>query len=92
MSDKDVHTEHCCIYHGCKYGHTDCTVTTRKKTQSYECEFCQDREFKMEQALKWIVQQFEDNYMLDGVIVDNPCQLLVMGYEQAKEALESEDF
>lgn len=25
----DVHTAHCCVRHGCKYGDDDCTVTTR---------------------------------------------------------------
>jgi len=37
----DVHTEHCCLTHGCKYGDTDCTVTTTKGTQSYPCEQCE---------------------------------------------------
>jgi hypothetical protein len=38
---KDVHTEHCCILHGCKYRDEDCTVTTRKARQSYDCEECE---------------------------------------------------
>lgn len=39
---KDVHTEHCCVIHGCKYGEDDyyCTVVTRKKPQSFCCEKC----------------------------------------------------
>lgn len=37
---KDVHTEHCCSYHGCKYGDDDCTVVTGQKVQSFFCEFC----------------------------------------------------
>lgn len=37
---KDVHTEHCCITHGCKYGDEDCTVVTGKAIQSYPCEVC----------------------------------------------------
>lgn len=37
---KDVHTEHCCVIHGCKYGNTKCTVVTRKKPQSFICEDC----------------------------------------------------
>ncbi len=55
-NEKDVHTEHCCKYHGCKYGNDDkdlmgnlgrtdfCTVTTKQKIQSYPCESC--REFE----------------------------------------------
>lgn len=37
---QDVHTEHCCVIHGCKYGDDDCTVTTRRKPQSFVCEYC----------------------------------------------------
>jgi hypothetical protein len=37
---KDVHTEHCCIKHGCKYGDNNCTVENRHKPQSYLCEMC----------------------------------------------------
>ena len=38
--EKDVHTEHCCVFHGCKYGHADCPVEKREKPQSYPCEYC----------------------------------------------------
>lgn len=38
----DVHTEHCCLRHGCKYGDEDCTVTTGKARQSYPCMDCED--------------------------------------------------
>lgn len=37
---KDVHTEHCCAIHGCKYGKEDCTVYAGGKPQSYACESC----------------------------------------------------
>lgn len=37
---KDVHTEHCCVLHGCKYGDDDCPVQTAIKPQSYLCEDC----------------------------------------------------
>lgn len=39
---KDVHTEHCCVIHGCKYCDPDsnCSVTSRRKRQSYLCERC----------------------------------------------------
>lgn len=51
----DVHTEHCCIRHGCKYGYDRleeieeerkkypdliCTVTTGQLPQSFDCEDC----------------------------------------------------
>lgn len=39
---KDVHTEHCCALHGCKYNNAYCTVTMAKAAQSYPCEGCLD--------------------------------------------------
>jgi hypothetical protein len=41
MNDnKCVHTEHCCILHGCKYCDDDCPVEKGIKPQSYLCESC----------------------------------------------------
>jgi len=44
--EKDVHTEHCCIIHGCKYGFggesNDCTVVNKTKKQSGSCESCRE--------------------------------------------------
>lgn len=40
-TDLDVHTEHCCKRHGCKYANDRrCTVTSGQKTQSHPCETC----------------------------------------------------
>lgn len=39
---KDVHTEHCCAKHGCKYSHNDCPVVTGQKPQSFPCEDCRE--------------------------------------------------
>jgi hypothetical protein len=43
---KDVHTEHCCAKHGCKYGSWQgkgpCSVEDGSKPQSYMCEYCAD--------------------------------------------------
>lgn len=37
---KDVHTEHCCTTHGCKYGANDfCSVVQKLGPQNY-CEEC----------------------------------------------------
>jgi hypothetical protein len=36
----DVHTQHCCIIHGCNYRDDDCTVTKKLSTQSFPCEYC----------------------------------------------------
>jgi len=38
--NRDVHTEHCCTVHGCKYVDDDCPVVTKKKVQSSYCEEC----------------------------------------------------
>lgn len=39
--EKDVHTEHCCSEHGCKYGKDEtCPVSLGDKPQSFPCEFC----------------------------------------------------
>ncbi len=38
---RDVHTEHCCVFHGCKYSHNDCSVEHKTKNQSYMCEDCE---------------------------------------------------
>lgn len=40
VEDKDVHTEHCCATHGCKYGDRDCPVENGRKKQSHPCESC----------------------------------------------------
>lgn len=41
---KDVHTEHCCRFHGCKYGLADCTVEAKGALQSYPCENCNEEQ------------------------------------------------
>jgi hypothetical protein len=38
--NKNVHTEHCCVWHGCKYGNEDCPVVNHQKSQSFPCETC----------------------------------------------------
>lgn len=42
MSERriDVHTRHCCKWHGCKYGDGDCTVIVQPKSQEGPCEEC----------------------------------------------------
>lgn len=45
MSDEtDVHTEHCCDIHGCKYGNVnnECTVQSGLKKQSHPCYYCRE--------------------------------------------------
>lgn len=35
-----VHAAHCCKWHGCKYGDTDCPVVFGKVEQEWPCEYC----------------------------------------------------
>jgi len=35
-----VHTSHCCLNHGCKYGNTDCPVEFGGLKQEYPCAYC----------------------------------------------------
>lgn len=37
-----VHESHCCVKHGCKYGHEDCPVAMELTKQQYPCEVCSD--------------------------------------------------
>ncbi len=55
--EKDVHTEHCCIIHGCKYGDDDCTVVSGEKPQSYLCEDCDEDGIKSLQMLQDIANK-----------------------------------
>ncbi len=38
--EKNVHTEHCCVLHGCKYGDDNCPIWLGWQKQSYCCESC----------------------------------------------------
>jgi hypothetical protein len=41
-----VHQTHCCVFHGCKYGHdSDCPVVSGEVIQKYECESCITNEY-----------------------------------------------
>lgn len=48
-----VHKTHCCIYHGCKYGNSECPVASGVLTQQYACEQCE-----------WAEQEWEDAWNL----------------------------
>ena len=56
----DVHTRHCCIIHGCKYGDETCTVVTKKETQEGICEDCYEtlsegsRESLLRSISEWV--------------------------------------
>ena len=40
MAKNNICISHCCIIHGCKYGHKDCPVSTGVIRQQYMCEDC----------------------------------------------------
>lgn len=55
----DVHTIHCCVLHGCKYGEDEtCTVTTQLAPQEYPCESC---------GMDGIISVKQINELLKGV-------------------------
>lgn len=37
---ESVHSRHCCIEHGCKYGEEDCPVWLGYEKQDHHCEIC----------------------------------------------------
>lgn len=37
---ESVHSRHCCVKHGCKYGEEDCPVWLGYEEQSHPCETC----------------------------------------------------
>lgn len=60
--DRDVHTEHCCAEHGCKYGDEHCPVETGKKVQSFPCESC-DEESSQTYFAAWRIENHPDREM-----------------------------
>ncbi len=54
---KDVHTEHCCLDHGCKYGDDNCTVVSGRREQSFRCEQC-ECDAKRTEWIEPIVRRF----------------------------------
>lgn len=62
---KDVHTEHCCLRHGCKYGDPNCTVENGTKPQSWDCEQC-EWEFSDENSEYRLMKWLSDNGHLVG--------------------------
>lgn len=40
VGDPCIHTGHCCVEHGCKYGDVDCPVWLAAKKQGFPCESC----------------------------------------------------
>mgnify|MGYP003116569525 CR=1 FL=1 len=90
--DKDVHTEHCCYRHGCKYMDHRCSVLTKQKEQSFPCEQCDEEAADpVRSALQDFVDSFEGDFMWRGDIVDEPDKRwsqFTRLYERAKAALD----
>jgi DNA-directed RNA polymerase subunit RPC12/RpoP len=51
-----VHKTHCCVLHGCKYGDSDCPVTSGEIKQSYICEDCDNIGIKKVSELEDIIE------------------------------------
>lgn len=41
-----VHSSHCCVLHGCKYGEESCPVVIKTEAQEYPCEWCHEEGFE----------------------------------------------
>jgi hypothetical protein len=70
--EKDVHTEHCCLRHGCKYGDDDCTVATGQKPQSYPCEECNN-----DNANSLNIHNVTEDFSMRGYDIDGMLQGLI---------------
>jgi hypothetical protein len=53
MAGSDVHTSHCCAFHGCKYNKSDCTVVTGALRQEHPCEACGWASYVSPDAIVW---------------------------------------
>jgi len=95
MSDKCVHTEHCCVIHGCKYGQDDCPVINDIKIQSFPCEDCSEeieylelyqanKELQAEvQRLKSaIIEHRESEYNIGSIESQNLWALIAAGEDK----------
>ena len=82
--DRDVHTEHCCATHGCKYNDSDCPVTTGRKKQSFPCEICGE-DLKRASDLRSVWQKFDRGAALS----DGELEQLIQLNKQGIEFLES---
>lgn len=43
-AQRDTHTEHCCVDHGCKYNDDQCPVISETKRQTGLCQDCNDHD------------------------------------------------
>ena len=50
-----VHTTHCCMRHGCKYGAVDCPVEAGTVAQAYTCEQCEEENVLAKEQVEVIV-------------------------------------
>lgn len=55
---KDIHTSHCRILHGCKYGEDDvCTVVQKIAPQQLICEMCFYEGIETIEALHEVIEK-----------------------------------
>jgi len=81
MKYKDVHTEHCCVDHGCKYCDDNCPVELGLKKQSYPCEDC---DYYEEQSKFYSSPDIWYNNLLPFCSTEEHRKLLKEIYERAK--------
>ncbi len=71
----DVHTAHCCILHGCKYGDdTACTVKRGLAAQSYLCEDCPELTSKLCQLQEYSCAKCSRRFLMpEKLLVGDYC-------------------
>lgn len=80
-----VHSTHCCILHGCKYGDEDCPVATGIVKQEYTCESC--GEYYGISTL----DELDQYILLEKTSQELKIEALNMGAERLKEYLSLEE-
>lgn len=53
---EQVHADHCCWIHGCKYGDDDCPVEAGRVQQQYRCHQCQEDGFESVEDIQAVKQ------------------------------------
>ena len=82
---KDVHTEHCCLIHGCKYCSEECTVISGEKEQSFKCEEC---DYEDNQRSVWSKCEMSNEQMVSvprEMIVEAIISSRMMGWSLAEK-------
>ena len=51
-----THRTHCCVIHGCKYGHPECPVVSGELEQDFLCEDCDSDKINSVEEIKILMK------------------------------------